>query len=695
MRVTLLGHASVLIEMDGATCLMDPVLHDPFEEGTVVSCPARRVDPDRLPPLDVLVVSHRHPDHFDLESLDRLPRDVQAVCPGDPVIVHALRGLGFAEVQPVVPMAPILGPGFELYPTRSELASIPEMGMVFRDRSGVFWNQVDTLLSNATIDAVRERFGTIDLLFAMYASQNFEFFESRAVGFPTETHRRNLETAVRIAPRVAVPASAGFRFAGQHEWLNAFLFPISRERFVTDLAELEPRVDTRIVDPGDVLDIDGGEVSNHRAASLVARTKARDTHRLAFDPTAPVPALTDANPDGYEPARLGELAAGVLRDLARWLQGPAAAADRVVREYRRRRVRYRIGLVFPDGVERRFDLDFAAEPRAGEGATDLCKVEGDAQAPEADLVHRIAASALAGWAERRRSFFSVRASSRRFGSIYSLGRAGTGVVLEPRTPPDLLMYYLTYVAEGSERAALTEVDLRLDTLRTEPEGGPPPGARREAVAQAGATSTPEAQETQQEPGPAIEYDPRTALVIVDVQNDFADPGGNLSVRGGEEVVAVANREARRAREAGAPVVYTRDWHPDETPHFQAFGGKWPVHCVRDTWGAAFHPALEVEGEIVSKATGPEDGYSGFSVQHLPSGELRTTGLEERLRAAGVTRVVILGLATDYCVRETALDAARLGFDTIVLREGVRAVDLEPGDGDRALCELQGAGVSVV
>jgi nicotinamidase/pyrazinamidase len=188
------------------------------------------------------------------------------------------------------------------------------------------------------------------------------------------------------------------------------------------------------------------------------------------------------------------------------------------------------------------------------------------------------------------------------------------------------------------------------------------------------------------------YDERTALVIVDVQNDFADPHGSLSVRGAEEVVDVANREAAKARAAGALVVYTRDWHPAETPHFEPYGGVWPVHCVHDTWGAEFHPRLAVEGELIYKATGPEDGYSAFSVQHLPTGETRGTGLAQLLRARGVERVVIVGIATDYCVRESGLDAARLGFETEVLTEGIRAVDLEPGDGDRALQELERAGI---
>jgi nicotinamidase/pyrazinamidase len=194
--------------------------------------------------------------------------------------------------------------------------------------------------------------------------------------------------------------------------------------------------------------------------------------------------------------------------------------------------------------------------------------------------------------------------------------------------------------------------------------------------------------------PAVRYDEHTALLIVDVQNDFADPSGSLYVAGGEEVVPIANREAVRAHDAGALVVYTRDWHPPDTPHFAPYGGIWPVHCVRETWGADFHRDLKVDGELIHKATGPEDGYSAFSVQHLPTGEVRGTGLEELLAVRGIKRVVILGIATDYCVRESALDAKRLGFDTEVLLEGVRAVDREPGDGERALAEIAGIGAQL-
>lgn len=192
----------------------------------------------------------------------------------------------------------------------------------------------------------------------------------------------------------------------------------------------------------------------------------------------------------------------------------------------------------------------------------------------------------------------------------------------------------------------------------------------------------------------VDYDRRTALIVVDVQNDFADPNGSLYVPGGEEVVDIINREIARAREGGALVIYTQDWHPQHTPHFAQDGGVWPVHCVQDTWGAAFHPRLDVGGQPIRKGTGGEDGYSGFSVRDPVSGERGDTQLESLLRERRIERVVVVGLATDYCVKETALDAVRRGFDTTVLTEAVRAVNLQPGDGDRALEEMRAAGVTI-
>ena len=192
------------------------------------------------------------------------------------------------------------------------------------------------------------------------------------------------------------------------------------------------------------------------------------------------------------------------------------------------------------------------------------------------------------------------------------------------------------------------------------------------------------------------YDPRTALIVVDVQNDFADPAGSLSVAGGDTIVPYVNGQIAAARAAGALVAYTQDWHPPSTPHFARDGGRWPVHCVAGTWGAAFYPSLDAgAGPSVRKGVDGEDGYSGFTVRDPRGDTLTPTDLARLLVARGIRRVVVCGLATDYCVRATALDALALGYPTSVLVEGVRAVDLQGGDGASALRELAEAGVELV
>jgi nicotinamidase/pyrazinamidase len=195
----------------------------------------------------------------------------------------------------------------------------------------------------------------------------------------------------------------------------------------------------------------------------------------------------------------------------------------------------------------------------------------------------------------------------------------------------------------------------------------------------------------------LTYREGVALIVVDVQNDFADPRGSLSVRGGADVIPVVNRQVALARAGRALVVCSQDWHPRHTPHFKRDGGIWPVHCVVDTWGAELHPSLDVPERtpIVRKGSNGEDGYSAFSMRDADSGQTVPTMLQPLLQTAGVTEVVIVGLATDYCVRATALDAVRLGFDTVVLTDGIAAVDLQPGDGERALAEIQAAGVRLL
>jgi len=184
---------------------------------------------------------------------------------------------------------------------------------------------------------------------------------------------------------------------------------------------------------------------------------------------------------------------------------------------------------------------------------------------------------------------------------------------------------------------------------------------------------------------------RAALLIVDPQNDFC-PGGALPVPEGDEVMPVLNDALRVARERGWPVFVSRDWHPPETTHFAANGGRWPVHCVQGTEGADFHPALALSpsATVVTKGTSrSDDGYSAFEGA-TPEGR----PLADALRESGVERLVVGGLATDYCVRASALDALKLGFGVEVMLDAVRGIDAAPGDVERTLEEIRRAGGTI-
>lgn len=177
-----------------------------------------------------------------------------------------------------------------------------------------------------------------------------------------------------------------------------------------------------------------------------------------------------------------------------------------------------------------------------------------------------------------------------------------------------------------------------------------------------------------------------ALIVVDVQNDFCS-GGTLAVAEADQVVPPLNKLIEEFLERGEPVFKTRDWHPEQTKHFQAYGGTWPVHCVQNTKGAEFHPNLidDKHIRIISNGLGDADCYSAFD----------ETDLELQLHRLDVEEVWVGGLATDYCVKSTVLDALKKGFRVKALENAMRAVDINPGDGERAIAEMRGAGAEIV
>jgi nicotinamidase/pyrazinamidase len=180
----------------------------------------------------------------------------------------------------------------------------------------------------------------------------------------------------------------------------------------------------------------------------------------------------------------------------------------------------------------------------------------------------------------------------------------------------------------------------------------------------------------------VEIDKHTALVVVDIQKDFC-PGGALAVHEGDRVVPVLNKYIEKFRKADSPIIYTRDWHPSSHSSFRDQGGPWPQHCIRNTQGAKFHPDLAKPRpeEIVSKADKKDEAYSFF----------QGTELAGKLRQRGIRRLLVGGLATDYCVKETVLDGLKYGFEVYHLDDASRGVNVKPDDSERALQEMTAKG----
>jgi nicotinamidase/pyrazinamidase len=189
----------------------------------------------------------------------------------------------------------------------------------------------------------------------------------------------------------------------------------------------------------------------------------------------------------------------------------------------------------------------------------------------------------------------------------------------------------------------------------------------------------------------LQPEPESALLVVDVQYDFC-PGGSLGVSGGDEVVTVLNEYIEAFQTAGRPILASRDWHPQRTTHFKQFGGVWPTHCVQGSHGAEFHADLKLPSEaiVVSKGMGEnEDNYSALEAR-----DERGRPVIDILTDLGIRQLYLGGLATDYCVRYSALDARKAGLDVVVLRDAIRGVDLQPGDSDRAIEEMAAAGAEI-
>ncbi len=456
MRATLVGHACWLFETTAGCFLTDPVLFDPFEEGTVTSCPRRAVRLEQLPALQGIIVSHRHLDHFDLPSLAVLDRRVPVFCPDDPFLLYGLQRLGFHDIRRLAPFVAQRIGGLQLLPTPSLNRDVLEYGLVVQDETGAIFNQVDTFLAADTIQHLHREVGQLDVHLAMYASQHFDLFESKRAN-TAALHGINLHTASRLAAGCVVPAAAGFRFADDLAWLNRHVFPISQARFVQDLRQVSPTLRIVEVNPGDTLVVAQGQVNVHRQVAAYVPILEDDTHRIAYDGSAPIPALEDRNPAGYGLQGLQEFAQGVVEvGLPQYLARGITTREQVAMQYLRYGVVYQVEVVFPDCAHRSWTYRFDQQRQTVQRVS-------DDTVP--DVRKCITASALVDFCLGRRSYFAVRTQSRRSVQVYDVVQTAHGVVAQEVDLPDLLTHYILNEMAGAERRGRDWIDFVTKDLR--------------------------------------------------------------------------------------------------------------------------------------------------------------------------------------------------------------------------------------
>lgn len=266
MRIEMHGHANLLVEGRAGAVLFDPLFYGEHHEGVYDVYPARTFDTNKLGHFQAVIISHAHADHFDLSSVALLPRGIPVLTPVDSEIVSCLRGLGFQQIASLHNFEPVEVGALEIIPTPAAAGAV-EHGFVLRDGESTVWNLVDTFPSNATIDQVLERYGPIDLLVAPWQPLH-DHAVSTGVGpqFPHGMYSRILTMIARINPRVLVPGACGFWAVGAASWTNGLIFPLTRERFIHDLANLDPTLPERIqlLEPGDSLTVSPRGMSRER-----------------------------------------------------------------------------------------------------------------------------------------------------------------------------------------------------------------------------------------------------------------------------------------------------------------------------------------------------------------------------------------------------------------------------------------------
>lgn len=409
MEIQLIGHASIFVKTQDCQLLMDPVLWDPHHEGLCDIYPSREVIHEKIPDIDLLILSHQHLDHFHIRSLAYLPKSVDVLIPEDKLLEECLRQLGYLHIYPLKDFDKVKFGKTSLLTTRSE-NRVPEYGVIFADESGVFWNQVDTEVSLNTIRLIKNRYDRIDFLLALWQPMlEMNYQMNMSLSFPYSMYSKILKSISLIQPRAIAPGSNGFKCIGTSAWLNQILFPVTRERFCHDVQAVCPAIGNNVfaLDPGDVFTIDNGEFNHLQAKCEFVIKATNDSEEIDFSPVNIGNRLIDVNPDHYN---FDEMNLAISEEICVNLpEFITKYRDLLFIEHCHWQVIYQLEIVFPNGNQI-WSFDFTKD-----------KIEAEVgRNPLANLFTYMTASSLYSLLKRLKGwdYANLGGHYRRFQKLY-------------------------------------------------------------------------------------------------------------------------------------------------------------------------------------------------------------------------------------------------------------------------------------
>ncbi|NEQ68257.1 MAG: MBL fold metallo-hydrolase [Symploca sp. SIO2D2] len=442
MKIEMIGHASVFIETQDAKIMMDPVLWDPHQEGLFDVCPKREVIVDKIPDFDILIISHKHLDHFDIRSLAYLPKNVEVIIPEDDLIKQSLQKLGYKKIYSIVDFQELkIGSSTSFLSTRSE-DRVPEFGVLLKDDSGVFWNCVDTDLSLETIAFVLGKYPEIDFLLATWQPMlEMNYQNNDGLSFPYEHYGRLLYNIRLINPKALSPGSNAFKYINGSSFLNQVVFPVTREKFCQDVKGICPYLENLVfsLNPGDSIEFTPSKVIYDKGSCEFVRMIKDDRDELNFSPVTVGNKLIDHNSDNYDLVLMKEsIETAITVDLVSFIKEHRSS---IFREHFNWKIVYQLEVIFPDSCQR-WCFDFAHNSLTLEKKCN----------PLANLFTYITASALYGLLHNKKGvdYAGLGGYYRSFDKIYLVTPHGL-------IPP--YDYYIPFVDPLASRYANEENEI--------------------------------------------------------------------------------------------------------------------------------------------------------------------------------------------------------------------------------------------